>query len=59
VPTVSRLVRIQKTVREKVISKSRFYSSKTCGLESVSSLFTQCCLTTGVNTLSNLTLNCG
>ena len=27
VPTVSRLVRIQKTVREKVISKSRFYNT--------------------------------
>jgi len=26
VPTVSRLVRIQKTVRVKVISKSRFYN---------------------------------
>ena len=26
-PTISRLVRIQKTVREKVISKSRFYST--------------------------------
>ena len=26
VPTVSRLVKIQKTVREKVISKSRFYN---------------------------------
>jgi len=27
VPTVSRLVRIQQIVREKVISKSRFYNS--------------------------------
>jgi len=27
VPTVSRLMRIQKTVREKVISKSRFYNT--------------------------------
>jgi len=27
VPTVSRLVRIQKTVRVKVISKSRFYNT--------------------------------
>jgi len=27
VPTVSRLVRIQKTVREKMISKSRFYNT--------------------------------
>jgi len=27
VPTVSRLVRIQKTVREKVISKSIFYNT--------------------------------
>jgi len=27
VPTVSRLVRIQKTVGEKVISKSRFYNT--------------------------------
>jgi len=27
VPTVSRLVRIQKTVREKVTSKSRFYNT--------------------------------
>jgi len=27
VPTVSRLVRIQKTVRKKVIRKSRFYNT--------------------------------
>jgi len=27
VPTVSRLVRIQKTVREKMIGKSRFYNT--------------------------------